>query len=236
MGPNQAAALDAVLARDRRDRAARRRADGGRRAGRRLRPRRGPAAGRATRPRGTGVSDEQFWTDFAPLLDGHLDAERYPALTARVARRGAWSGSTRSSSGCAACSTASRRWSSRAGSAREPRPTCACSAGTDVRAVALVLHGGQETSKDRAHRLRPAYLRMLPFARDLRRAGRDAGLAVWALRYRYRGWNAPEPRPGGGRPLGARARSAGRIPACRSSWSATRWAAGWRCASPTTRR
>lgn len=29
----------------------------------------------------TGVSDEQFWTEFAPLLDGHLDAERYPALT-----------------------------------------------------------------------------------------------------------------------------------------------------------
>ncbi|MGH3759643.1 TetR/AcrR family transcriptional regulator [Actinophytocola sp.] len=29
----------------------------------------------------TGVSDEQFWSDFAPLLDGHLDAERHPALT-----------------------------------------------------------------------------------------------------------------------------------------------------------
>jgi AcrR family transcriptional regulator len=32
--------------------------------------------------RRTGVSDEQFWTDFAPLLDEHLDAGRYPALTA----------------------------------------------------------------------------------------------------------------------------------------------------------
>jgi AcrR family transcriptional regulator len=30
----------------------------------------------------TGLSDEQFWTEFAPLLDGHLDAGRYPALTA----------------------------------------------------------------------------------------------------------------------------------------------------------
>lgn len=29
----------------------------------------------------TGVSDEQFYTDFAPLLDRHLDATRYPALT-----------------------------------------------------------------------------------------------------------------------------------------------------------
>jgi AcrR family transcriptional regulator len=32
--------------------------------------------------RETGVSDEQFWTGFAPLLDGHLDAGRLPALTA----------------------------------------------------------------------------------------------------------------------------------------------------------
>jgi len=30
----------------------------------------------------TGLSDEQFWTEFAPLLDSHLDPERYPALTA----------------------------------------------------------------------------------------------------------------------------------------------------------
>jgi dienelactone hydrolase len=30
---------------------------------------------------------------------------------------------------------------------------------------------------------------MLPFAREL--AGRERGLAVWLLRYRYRGWNAP---------------------------------------------
>ena len=66
---------------------------------------------------------------------------------------------------------------------------------SDVRAVALVLHGGQETSKARAHSLRPPYLRMLPFARELRRAGREGGLAVWALRYRYRGWNAPDLDP-----------------------------------------
>jgi pimeloyl-ACP methyl ester carboxylesterase len=69
---------------------------------------------------------------------------------------------------------------------REPR---------DARSVALVLHGGQETSKARAHGLRPPYLRMLPFAHDLRRAGRAGGLAVWALRYRYRGWNAPDLDP-----------------------------------------
>jgi len=59
----------------------------------------------------------------------------------------------------------------------------------DTRAVVLVLHGGQERSRARAHRFRPAYLRILPFARDLAWSGRREGVAVWALRYRYRGWN-----------------------------------------------
>ncbi len=76
-----------------------------------------------------------------------------------------------------------------------PSPALRVSGRRGVRAVALVLHGGQETSTARAHRLRPAYLRMLPFARDLRRSGRQAGLAVWVLRYRYRGWNGPDRDP-----------------------------------------
>jgi len=62
----------------------------------------------------------------------------------------------------------------------------------DARAVVLVLHGGQEHSKARVHRFRPAYLRMLPFARDLAWAGRDGGVAVLALLNRYRGWNRPD--------------------------------------------
>jgi dienelactone hydrolase len=74
-------------------------------------------------------------------------------------------------------------------------PTVRVLGSAGVRAVALVLHGGQETSKVRSHPLRPAYLRMLPFARDLRWAGRHAGLAAWALRNRYRGWNAPDLDP-----------------------------------------
>lgn len=61
------------------------------------------------------------------------------------------------------------------------------------RALVLVLHGGQERSTEPVHPLRPAYLRMLPFARDLARAGRAGGLGVRALRYRYRGWNAAGP-------------------------------------------
>jgi dienelactone hydrolase len=61
--------------------------------------------------------------------------------------------------------------------------------------VVLVLHGGQERSKARAHRFRPAYLRMLPFAYDLRRIGRRHGVAVWVLCNRYRGWNKPDLDP-----------------------------------------
>lgn len=66
---------------------------------------------------------------------------------------------------------------------------------TGVRAVALVLHGGRRVSTARVHSLRPAYLRMLPFAHVLRRAGRRGGLAVWLLRNRYRGWNEPDLDP-----------------------------------------
>ncbi|OLF19465.1 alpha/beta fold hydrolase [Actinophytocola xanthii] len=62
-------------------------------------------------------------------------------------------------------------------------------------AVALVLHGGEERSTELVHRFRPAYLRMLPFALDLARAGRRGGLAVGLLRYRHRGWNSPELDP-----------------------------------------
>ena len=54
-------------------------------------------------------------------------------------------------------------------------------------AVVLVLHGGRATSRESGARRRLTYWRMLPFARDL--AG--AGLPVFVLRYRFRGWNAP---------------------------------------------
>jgi predicted esterase len=64
-----------------------------------------------------------------------------------------------------------------------------------ARAVALVLHGGEERSRAPVHRLRPTYLRMLPFARDLAWTGRRGGLAVWLLRYRHRGWNDPDLDP-----------------------------------------
>ena len=62
-------------------------------------------------------------------------------------------------------------------------------------ALVLVLHGGRSRGHGRAHALRLAYLRMLPFASELRRTGQTgdgAGLGVAMVRYRYRGWNAPD--------------------------------------------
>jgi alpha-beta hydrolase superfamily lysophospholipase len=53
----------------------------------------------------------------------------------------------------------------------------------------LVLHGGREHGTDPVPALALAYLRMVPFARDLARA--SSSLAVFQLRYRVRGWNPP---------------------------------------------
>ncbi|HEX6360235.1 alpha/beta fold hydrolase [Actinophytocola sp.] len=61
-----------------------------------------------------------------------------------------------------------------------------------VRAVALVLHGGEEVSTVRATRWYPAYLRMIPFARAL---SRTPGVSVWQLCNTYRGWNEPDRHP-----------------------------------------
>lgn len=83
MGPNQTAALDTVLAA----------VDGiGLAGGERMAVvelltgyARGVAQQRidaAVAQRRSGLSDEQFWADFAPLLDSHLDERRFPALTA----------------------------------------------------------------------------------------------------------------------------------------------------------
>lgn len=60
---------------------------------------------------------------------------------------------------------------------------------TDARGIALVLHGGRETSTApvRAHQL--AVLRMIPFARRLASAGGQHGLVVARLRFGQRGWN-----------------------------------------------
>ncbi|QDG64166.1 alpha/beta hydrolase [Pseudarthrobacter sp. NIBRBAC000502771] len=65
----------------------------------------------------------------------------------------------------------------------------------NTRGVVLVLHGGKAHSRDpvEARHLSPA--RMVPFARDLHRAGRKHGLAVWSLRNSVRGWNGSDMSP-----------------------------------------
>lgn len=64
-----------------------------------------------------------------------------------------------------------------------------------TRGVALVLHGGRSHSYEpvEARHLSPA--RMVPFARQLHRAGGSQGLAVWTLRNSVRGWNGPDMSP-----------------------------------------
>lgn len=66
---------------------------------------------------------------------------------------------------------------------------------TTVRAVALVLHGGAEHGHERIRPWSHAYLRMVPFARALHRAGRAQGLEVRQVRNRVRGWNKPHLHP-----------------------------------------
>lgn len=61
------------------------------------------------------------------------------------------------------------------------------------RAVTVVLHGGRADSYDSVTGRRLAALRMRPFADAIRRRSPD--VAVWLLRYRYRGWNAPYAHP-----------------------------------------
>ena len=64
-----------------------------------------------------------------------------------------------------------------------------------VTAVALVLPGGKADSFAPGDPSGLAALRMRPFATSLHRAGRERGLAVWTVRYRYRGWNGTDRSP-----------------------------------------
>jgi alpha-beta hydrolase superfamily lysophospholipase len=64
-----------------------------------------------------------------------------------------------------------------------------------TRAVVLVLHGGAEHGTGPVQAWKPAYLRMVPIARALHRAGRKDGLEVRLLRNRRYGWNAPAEDP-----------------------------------------
>jgi pimeloyl-ACP methyl ester carboxylesterase len=62
-------------------------------------------------------------------------------------------------------------------------------------AVVLVLHGGKEASLEPSDPMHLSSRRMRPFARAVSRQGARHGVAVWSLRYRYRGWNGPQMSP-----------------------------------------
>lgn len=63
----------------------------------------------------------------------------------------------------------------------------------EARAAVIVLHGGREWSMAPVASHQLAYLRMVPFAKDIARSADD--VAVHLLRNRYRGWNPPHEHP-----------------------------------------
>ncbi|WP_410809715.1 alpha/beta hydrolase [Micromonospora sp. 067-2] len=65
---------------------------------------------------------------------------------------------------------------------------------TNVQGIVLLLHGGRAASMAPSPR-GLAYLRMLPFAHAVSETTGGRGIAVWRLRYRYRGWNEPYRHP-----------------------------------------
>jgi dienelactone hydrolase len=65
----------------------------------------------------------------------------------------------------------------------------------ETTAVVLVLGGGKPRSFDPTDPGQLTAVRMRPFAKDLHRLGRRLGLAVWTVRYRYRGWNGAKRSP-----------------------------------------
>lgn len=74
-------------------------------------------------------------------------------------------------------------------------PVLEVAAPSEVRAVALVLHGGREKSTEPVRARHLTVVRMRPFADSLQRAGRRHGLAVARLRYAVRGWNGAARSP-----------------------------------------
>jgi alpha-beta hydrolase superfamily lysophospholipase len=65
----------------------------------------------------------------------------------------------------------------------------------ETTAVVLVLGGGKAKSLERSDPSQLSAVRMRPFARLLHHHGRAHGLAVWTVRYRYRGWNGEQRSP-----------------------------------------
>ncbi len=96
---------------------------------------------------------------------------------------------------------------------RQPALTTLAPRG-EVRAVALIAHGGRDSSERPPTALDPAALRMYPFLLDLHRAGRAAGLLTCQLRYRVRGYNGGDPVHDVEWALEETARRHGEVPVC----------------------
>ncbi|PVZ14289.1 alpha/beta fold hydrolase [Actinomycetospora cinnamomea] len=64
-----------------------------------------------------------------------------------------------------------------------------------VTGAVLVLHGGRPDGYEAADGLRLPFLRMVPFAHAVAAAGARRGVDTVLLRYRHRGWNAPDLDP-----------------------------------------
>lgn len=77
----------------------------------------------------------------------------------------------------------------------DPRPSLVRHGPRHAKAVVLVLHGGKAVSREVSMSTHLSVLRMLPFAWAVRRRTLGKGVAVWRLRYRYRGWNGSEASP-----------------------------------------
>lgn len=84
--------------------------------------------------------------------------------------------------------TATRR---RSGEAVTASPTLTMPRVKNPEAVALFVHGGDVEGTLRMHRADPAFVRMVPFARDVERRSRGR-IGGALLRLAVRGWNDPE--------------------------------------------
>jgi len=65
----------------------------------------------------------------------------------------------------------------------------------ETTAVVIVLPGGKANNFERTDPGQLTAVRMRPFATALHRRGRSKGVAVWTVRYRYRGWNGDQRSP-----------------------------------------
>jgi dienelactone hydrolase len=76
-----------------------------------------------------------------------------------------------------------------------PRLEAASPHGDGSAGVVLVLHGGRPDGHQGAGGFLLSHVRMVPFGQAVARVGARRGVATELLRYRVRGWNAPDLDP-----------------------------------------